>query len=53
MAEGGQQVAVLERFNTYLVTNPKDVQVMFMKSGQITNAVFKQASRKYLSKLRM
>ena len=31
MAEGGQQVAALERINTYLVTNPKDAQAMFMK----------------------
>ena len=31
MAEGGQQVAALERINTYLVANPKDAQAMFMK----------------------
>ncbi len=31
MAEGGQQVAALDRINTYLVANPKDAKAMFMK----------------------
>ena len=31
MAEGGQQVAALDRINTYLVANPKDAQALFMK----------------------
>ena len=31
MAEGGQQVAALDRINTYLVANPKNAQAMFMK----------------------
>ena len=31
MAESGQQAAALERINSYLATNPKDAQAMFMK----------------------
>jgi len=31
LADSGQQVAALERINTYLAANPKDPQAMFMK----------------------
>lgn len=55
MAENGQQVAALERINTYLVANPKDAQSLFMKgillaeSGKREEAIktFTELTEKY------
>ena len=57
MAEGGQQVAALDRINTYLAANPKDAQAMFMKgiiqaeSGKREDAIktFTELTEKYPS----
>ena len=55
MAESGQQVAALERINTYLMANPKDAQAIFMKgillaeSGKREDAIktFTELTDKY------
>ena len=55
MAEGGQQVAALDRINTYLSANPKDAQALFMKgiiqaeSGKREDAIktFTELTEKY------
>ena len=55
MAEGGQQVAALDRINTYIAANPKDAQAMFMKgiiqaeSGKREDAIktFTELTEKY------
>jgi tetratricopeptide (TPR) repeat protein len=55
MAEDGQQVAALDRINTYLAANPKNPQAMFMKgiiqaeSGKREDAIktFTELTEKY------
>ena len=55
MADQGQQVAALERINTYLTANPKDAQAMFMRgvilaeSGKRDEAIksFTELTQKY------